>query len=169
MEQIPPGGEGKLTVTLKTQNFGGKPLAKNVKIFTNDPKTPVVQVYLTGRVERVIEIEPKRLVLMGYVDEELEQTATILAEEKYRFKITEAKARSGKNIAFTLEELRKDGRSGYLLTVTNLKEAPGQFYDTLLFTTDSKLTPRFFLRVVVKLYKRKTAAQGEGALPNPTS
>ena len=143
-----------MTVTLKTQNFGGKPIAKHVKIFTNDPKTPVARVYLSGRVERVIEIQPKRLVLMGYVDEELKQTATILTEEKYRFEITEAKARGGKDIAFTLEELRKDRKNGYLLTVKNLKEVPGQFYDTLIFKTNSELTPQFFIRVVVKLYKR---------------
>ena len=54
---IKPGGTGKITAVVDTTNFKG-PIAKSVKVFTNDPINPRVNLVIKANVKTHVEIEP---------------------------------------------------------------------------------------------------------------
>ncbi len=85
--------------------------------------------------------------MRGPVEKQLSGSVTIIPEEKYQFKIVEATAKIGKNINYGFEEIKKSQRSGYLLTVENLKKTKGSYFDTIILKTTSKIRPEIKINV----------------------
>ena len=54
---IQPGGTGKITAVVDTTNFKG-PIAKSVKVFTNDPVNPQINLVIKANIKTHVEIEP---------------------------------------------------------------------------------------------------------------
>lgn len=54
---IQPGGTGRITAVVDTTNFKG-PIAKSVKVFTNDPTNPRVNLVIKANIKAHVEIEP---------------------------------------------------------------------------------------------------------------
>ena len=63
--EIPPGGEGRVAVTLDTARLSGR-TTKTVSIYTNDPDQPVLALTLTGQVTTDLVVSPNPLYL-GHV------------------------------------------------------------------------------------------------------
>ena len=63
--EIPPGGEGRVAVTLDTARLSGR-TSKTVSVYTNDPDQPVVALTLTGQVATDLVVSPNPLYL-GHV------------------------------------------------------------------------------------------------------
>ena len=85
--------------------------------------------------------------LQGAVGKEIKRTITITANEKYPFKIIEARAKVGKNIRYELEEVEKTGGKKYLLYVENLKKQKGRYYDIIYLNTNKRPLPEIIIRV----------------------
>ena len=62
---LPAGGEGKISVQFDTSGFSGDK-TKIVRVYSNDPDSPVQDIVLKGRVEPDVQIEP-RTVFLGEV------------------------------------------------------------------------------------------------------
>lgn len=77
----------------------------------------------------------------------IQRTVTITLEEKYPFNILGVSARDGKNINFRLENVKGSRERGYRLTVVNLKEEKGRYFDTISLKTDSEIQPLIHIRV----------------------
>jgi len=75
------------------------------------------------------------------------KTVKIIPESKYPFKIEEVHAQKGKDIRFELKPLKDQEKSGYELTVENLKKAKGRYSDTIILKTDSKIKPELKIHV----------------------
>ena len=118
-------------------------MSKHATIYTNDTRRRQLGLVVTGFVERVYTISPRRLVLKGFADEAISKKISIKPVEKYAFKILEAKAQRGENIKVALAEV-KAGPSvkEYEITVANLKKEKGRYVDTVELKTDSKLRPQ---------------------------
>jgi hypothetical protein len=58
-----------------------------------------------------------------------------------QIKIIEAKAKKGGHIALSIKEEKKSERTGYVLTVDNLKKDKGRYMDTIVLKTTSKIQP----------------------------
>ena len=54
---INPGGTGNITAVVDTTNFKG-PIAKSVKVFTNDPTNPQINLVIKANIKTHVEIEP---------------------------------------------------------------------------------------------------------------
>lgn len=54
---VPPGGTGKITAVVDTSNFKGA-IAKSVKVFTNDPINPQINLVIKAIIKTHVEIEP---------------------------------------------------------------------------------------------------------------
>mgnify|MGYP001817763552 FL=1 len=54
---IQPGGTGRITAVVDTTNFKG-PIAKAVKVFTNDPVNPQINLVIKANIKTHVEIEP---------------------------------------------------------------------------------------------------------------
>ena len=110
---------------------------KQIQVFSSDPAKPRVVLSISGKVLHFAKIAPKYARLVGKAGTDIQKKITITREKAYPFKIIEAKARSGKDIAFTIKEFSKEGVDGYILTVENKREKAGRYADTLTLMTDS--------------------------------
>lgn len=86
-------------------------------------------------------MEPAYARLVGPAGTDIKKTITITREKDYPFKILNAKARSGNDIAFDVQEFSQADRNGYILTIENKKEVAGRYADAVILTTDSKVNP----------------------------
>lgn len=126
-------------------------MSKSAEVVSNDPKEPVAQLVVSGSVDKFATITPRMVSLRGAAGDSLKQTVTILAEDKYPFKILQTQARDGKHIRLALNELTEAGKPGYSLVVENLETAAGSYNDTVVLKTDSKLQPELEVRVFIYL------------------
>ncbi len=79
--------------------------------------------------------------------EEIKGTITITANEKYPFKIINARAKVGKDISYELKEVKKSGGKKYVLYVENLKKQSGRYHDNIYLKTDKDPLPEIIIRV----------------------
>jgi hypothetical protein len=107
-----------------------------------------------GDVDLFATITPANLRLFGNVGEKISGKVVILLSEKYPFEILAAKALNGQNIKFNLEKNQKEDKPGYMLTVENLMEKQGRYYDTIQLTTDSKLKPFLTVKVYGNIFEK---------------
>lgn len=153
MKQIPAGGEGKISVRVATQGYGGRVIRESVRIITNDEMQPGLDVIVTGRVEKFAEIEPKVVRLIGKVGETMMATVKILPNAKFPFKINNFRATHGKYIDLNLEEQRTGNQVVYLLTVRNTKTDTGRYDDRVILVTDSNVRSTILIPVFVRISK----------------
>ena len=145
--QIPAGGEGKIVIKVDTSGYGGRTLTKTITVKTNTPGQPVFHLTVSGNVENFVTIVPKRVTLRGFFGDKIKSTVKIIPEKKYPFKISDVKAINGKYIHYTLEKNKSSEKMEYVLTVENLKNDKGRYFDTIKLTTDSKLRPEIKIYV----------------------
>jgi hypothetical protein len=134
-----------------TAGYGGRSLSKSAEVISNDPKEPVVQLTVTGVVDKFASITPSPVILRGVAGENLSQTVRIIPEAKYPFKLVEARPRDGRNLTVTLSPAAEGGAGGYALLVQNTKGEAGSYTDSVVLKTDSPLKPEIDIRVVAYL------------------
>jgi len=127
---------------------------------TNDPVKPKHGLTITGKVENIATISPSRVRFSGPAGQPLTASVNIIPEQKYAFKIIEAKAKKGEHIAVSLMEEEKSEGTAYVLTVDNLKKDKGRYVDTILLKTTSKIQPTIKIPVSGKIYETTQKKQG---------
>ena len=118
---------------------------------TTDPQKPVTQLTISGSVKNFATITPKNIRLYGKVGEPVKETVRIVPEESYPFKIIETKAQIGRDIRYELTSEKQTPGGAYLLTVENLKQEAGRYYDTVFLMTDSRVKPKISIQVYGKI------------------
>lgn len=136
---IPPGGEGKVNVTVNTSGYGGRKISKNIVLHTNETNNPRLTLTILGSVELFATITPRYVRLAGIAGQAIEGTVRIVPTEKYAFKILGARAKNGEHIHYTVKPQNPGG--GYLLTVENRLQAKGRYSDMIYLETDSPIQP----------------------------
>jgi len=78
-----------------------------------------------------------------------------MPEEKYPFRILEVTARNGSHIRQDLQETEiSKGKKGYLLTVENIKQEAGRYFDTVILKTDSQIQPEISISVYGNIFSK---------------
>ena len=131
-------------------------MKKTAGVYTNDKNRPRQDLVISGAVEKFATIRPQHVSLRGFTGDPIKGQVSIIPEKKYPFKILEARAKDGKNIHFQLDEVKKAKGPAYELTVVNLREKNGRYYDTIILKTDSKVRPELNVRVYGYLRTRKS-------------
>ena len=152
--QIPPGGEGKITLKINTQNYGGSRVNKGATVYTNDNKNARLRLSISGNVDKFAIIRPRQVRLRGFVGEPIQTKVTIIPEEKYPFKVQKVRARDGRNIRFQLEEENNKEGLRYALIVENQRAQKGRYFDVITLETDSQIRPTLDVRVYGDLMSR---------------
>jgi len=146
-ESIPAGGEGKVSLRVRTANYGGNLIVKHATVYTNDPDNTTISLVITGKVEKVAEIVPRQVLISGPAGAAIQKVVRITPEEKYAFAVTNVMTQSGKYIDAKIEKTTYRGRPSYNLVVTNKMGKPGNYIDYIYVATDSKVEPRLRIRV----------------------
>ena len=131
-------------------------LNKTIRVMTTDPKKPVTKLTIKGSVKNFATITPNNIRLYGKVGEPVKETVRIVPEDSYPFKILETKARIGHDIRYQLTSEKQTPGGVYLLTVENLKQETGRYYDTIFLVTDSRVKPKISIQVYGKISGSET-------------
>ena len=123
---------------------------------TTDPRKPVTQLNIKGSVKNFATIIPNNIRLYGKVGEPVKETVRIVPEVSYPFKILETKAQIGRDIRYQLTSDNQAPSGAYLLTVENLKQETGRYYDTIFLMTDSRVKPKISIQVYGKISGSET-------------
>ncbi len=150
--EIPPGGEGKITIKVKTNGFGGRSIVKNISVYTNEEKKPQLKLTIKGTVEKFATIQPKSIRLTGVVNKPLKQMVHIIPRKEYPFNILEVNANKNEHIKYALKKETIDNKLQFVLSVENIKKEVGRYFDRITLKTDSKIKPKIEIRVFGNIY-----------------
>lgn len=126
---------------MSTGGDGGRKIRESVRIRTNDPNRPWLQVAVTGMVEKFAEIRPERVRLAGPADQPLFAEVEIVPRKDLPFTIEGVKAKSGDFIRYKWIERCSDGHDRCVLRVENTRKEKGRYVDAVYISTNSKLRP----------------------------
>ena len=111
---IPPGGEGKITLTVNTKGYQGN-IHKTAVVYTNDPKMARFRLGVRAFVHVPISVSPPYVILRGNADREISRSVKIVAglekplviepdkfnlEDKVKYEIAEIFSRCYCNSAY---------------------------------------------------------------------
>ncbi len=142
---IPPGGEGKITLEVRTKGYQGK-LHKKARVLSNDPKQPQVIIGLKGDVWVPINVNPRYVRLMGTEDEEVQSVVYLQGKKKEPLVAELALVSIPKSVDVQLQEIEK-GRT-YQLKVRNKVKGETRYRGELRLTTNYPEKPEIVIRVV---------------------
>jgi hypothetical protein len=122
-------------------------LNKKVEVVTNDPVNPTAFLTISGTVDVLYTLTPKRVRLTGVLGTGIKQTVTLETQEKYPLKLMEVRAKNGDNIHFKLAEENEGAVTRYKLTIESVRNTAGHFVDTLFLKTDNPVQPEIQIPV----------------------
>lgn len=138
-KEIPPGGEGKISIKFDTTGYGGKAPEKPVTVMSSDPEKPSIELKIKGVVESFADVSKDKVTFKGKPGDNLSEVVTITPKEKFPFKIVEVTSAYGQHMTTKLETETKDNKPVYKLTIINLKKDPGRYFDRISIKTDSEV------------------------------
>jgi len=122
-----------------------------VRITTDDPNRLVTEVTVTGMVEQIAEIEPKRVLLSGLQGERLSAEVAIIPNPKYPFRIKGFEIQEGRGLKCELKERCTADAKRCVIKVENTQPEKGRFNDTIIVQTDNPLRPEIPIRIVRRI------------------
>jgi hypothetical protein len=147
--RIPPGGQGRITLTIKPYSVLRK-FAKNTRVFFNDPDQPEVVLTMKGVGKPFIEIQPSHLIrFRGKPGEELTSQVRFISHHPEPWEIKEVKTTIPQFIDVTVK-VEEPGRV-YVVEVRNKRQEAGNYAGMIDISTTSKQRPRMILRVFAEL------------------
>ena len=145
---IPPGGEGKITLEIRTKGYQGN-MHKTARVMSNDPKNPQMTISLKGKIWAPIQINPQRVHLRGTVGEKVEQIVRVQGEKKEPLIVKLASVSLPDKLAVELRETEK-GR-GYEVKIQNKIEGEATYAGQVKLTTNYPEKPELVIRVSVNV------------------
>jgi len=145
--KIEPGQEGRITVIMLTDRFGGRAIQGTIYATTSDSKNPEIQIQISLPVLEFAKIDPMKIILTGSFRDELSGTSTVEPAKDYPFTITGIKPRKGIDILYSFKEISQDNKKRFLVTATNKRKKSGIYRDILYVQTVNPARPEFKIRV----------------------
>ncbi len=169
-KEIPPGGEGRVTFSIRTRNQAAGPHDYLVTVKYEDPKPR--EVLLTYKVvlpEKLIEVEPRVLMVMGRISSADRDIVTIADHRADRaespMKVLSVAGSSSLFTAQSAGHSTVDGVSRDAVEVTYADSIPvGQHRGVITVLTDDELYPAIQVPVIMGDRKRP-ADEAVSAIP----
>ncbi len=141
---IPPGGEGNITLEIRTKGFQGQ-LSKSARISSNDPKHPQVTISMKGKVWAPIVVKPRYVRLRGAADDEIKGVVHVKGDKKEPLIVKLASVSIPDKVEVKLSETEK-GRT-YELEVKNKVKGAARYTGNLKLTTNYPEKPEILIRI----------------------
>ena len=142
---IPPGGEGKITLTLAPYSVLKK-FAKHTEVTLNDPQRPKVTLTLQGWGKPVIDIQPHHIIrFQGKPGEALTARVRLVSHLKTPWEVGAPKTDIPHLVACSLTA-EVPGKI-YLLEIKNKSQQVGRYAGKIEMSTNAPHRPKLVLRV----------------------
>ncbi|MDD5640178.1 MAG: DUF1573 domain-containing protein [Syntrophales bacterium] len=149
-EQIPPGGQGQITLTIAS--FGVvKDFQKDSKIFFNDPNLPMEVLTLKGYSRPVIEIQPSHIIkFRAKPGEDYLSQVRLISHLDQPWEIKGLRTDIPDLIGLQLKT-EEQGKK-YLLEIRNKSQQVGKYKGLIELVTNIQNRPRIVVRVFAEIY-----------------
>ena len=145
---IPPGGEGKISIKMKTGNLKGK-IKKSIRVYTNDPayNKGILTLTFTASIKPIIDVKPSaNISLRGKRGETQSAKVTITGIEDRPLKLEEKYFDLTDIVEYSLDTI-EENRS-YMVSIKNIPGASDSFKGYLRLKTNYPEKPE------IKIYVR---------------
>ena len=135
---IPPGGEGKITLQVKTAKYQGK-IARGAKVYSNDQSGKPETISISVFVRVSIRVSPSAVNFMGAAGDSITKTVTIRAgltkplsieptafdlDKKVKYKLEPIQEGKSYRVVFTTVPGSAATYRGFLKLKTNYSDKP---------------------------------------------
>lgn len=144
---IPPGGEGKVTLTVHLKGLEG-PVWKSATVISNDPGKPSITLNLQGKVRPAIEVRPTNVIRFKGEKSDLEEKRIDLIATSKPFQILRVENNLKEKISTQLNTIVK-GQYYQLKVMIRQKTSP--FSGFIQCFTDLPQKPEIRISVVNQL------------------
>ncbi|NVM21030.1 MAG: hypothetical protein HWN68_04550 [Desulfobacterales bacterium] len=142
---IPPGGEGKITLEVRTKGYQGN-FHKSARVLTNDPNNPQVIIAVKGKVWVPIRSNQRYANLKGILGEKIESVVHLRGEKQEPLIVKLDSVSIPEKVAVELKEIEK-GRS-YQLKVKNKVVKETTYGGQIRLTTSYPEKPEMVIRIL---------------------
>jgi hypothetical protein len=142
---IPPGGEGNITLSLRTKNYEGL-LIKTAQVYTNAPSMRVITLTLKATIATPISVLPPYASFYGMAGKVFSLPVEVKAGLDKPLTLSPGKSNLGDKITYTIEELKKGRR--FRILFTNVPGPAGTFEGYLNLQTNYVEKPLINIRVI---------------------
>jgi len=130
---VPPGGEGKITLKVKTEGYQGN-LRKSARVKTNDPEKQTVILAIKATVKVPIYVSSRYVHLYGKGDKTAQKTIKILAELDKPLNLSVADFTLKNKLKYAMETVQK-GKE-YRIRFTSISGVKENFRGILKLKTN---------------------------------
>lgn len=141
---IPPGGEGRITLELKTDEDQGQ-IAKSANVFSNDPRQPEFIIGLKGTIWAPVLITPRHAKLYGILGDSVETAVDLRGQKEEPLIVELASVSIPDEVEVALREVEK-GRS-YELHIRNKVQEDTSYKGEIKLTTNYPERPEIQIRI----------------------
>ena len=129
---IPPGGEGKITLTVDMTGYDG-PVKKVTKVTTNDPENPSFTLTVRANVKQMVQVQPGRTISFRGTPDQTKEAVIELIATGPPFQISKMESNLDGKIRYELQTITPGQH--YQVKVNNLAKE-GNYSGYLILTSD---------------------------------
>lgn len=153
---IPPGGEGKITLTVDTRGYEGN-IHKTAVVYTNDPKMARFTLGVRAFVHVPISVKPRYVRFHGREDVEVTKSVEITAGLDKPLTLEPGQSNLEGKLTYKIVEIDK-GRK-FRVYFTNIPGGVGAYMGFLNLKTNYNEKPVVNIRISGRFVKAKTDKQ----------
>ncbi|HYA02810.1 MAG TPA: hypothetical protein VEI04_06825 [Syntrophobacteria bacterium] len=148
-QAIPPGGVGKIVLTVKTEGYQGR-VNKTALVKSNDPRHESLSLSLSADIRAYVVVEPARMaVLQGVVGDDIRQVLRIRAGDGYPLELREPSSNMDQWLDYKL--LTKEGSHLYDLEVRSKSQTQTTVGGYIRLVTNHPKTPELTVPVQLRV------------------
>ena len=157
---VPPGGEGKIKLTVRTAGYQGA-VHKSAMVYTNDPAKKTIRLSLKGFVKVPILISPRRVRLYGEEGHILTRIVEVRAELDKPLTLTPGYFNLTEKLTYSIKELETGKK--FQIRFATIPGPPQSYSGFLRLKTNYPEKPEMTIRIKVRIQKRAEVKSPTGS------
>ena len=153
---VPPGGEGKITLKVKTEGYQGA-VRKSARVTTNDPEKENVALVIKATVQVPIDVSSRYVYLYSSGDQPVRKTVDIKAELEKPLSLTVDEFTLQNKLKYDIETVEKG--KVYRIRFTSIPDVKESFRGILKLKTNYPEKPEITLVVNGRFKPAKVSAK----------
>ncbi len=145
--RIFPGEEGKISLIMFTDKFGGHNIHGNIYAGLLNHKQKDFNLAVSVFVKKIASISQHKIILKGSAKQNIEGFSSIVPESDQLFEVKGVKAKKGLHIEYSFRKIEKNGGIEYLVLVKNTQKKARVYRDMLFVQTNNPKRPEIRIRV----------------------
>jgi hypothetical protein len=151
---IPPGGVGKITLTVRTKGYKGDH-DWGAKIITNDPRMNEVLLSVKAFVQVPIRVKPSYVHLYGKEDVTVTRSVEIEAGLDKPLTLKPGQFNLAEKVIYAIEEI--DAGRRFKISFASIKGVSGSYRGFLKLETNYEEKPMVTIPISARFVKEKTS------------